>query len=135
MLTSGRHMTVVVLAISALVWLPYGVFCFLRPGFLAGAAGVAATTATGTIELRAMYGGLEAAIGTLAAVAVVRPPLRQPALVMLVCVYAGLGLSRVLATLLAGELSAYTAAALGLELGGAAFTAFVSSRASASQKS
>jgi hypothetical protein len=29
----------VFLAVSALVWLPYGIFCFLQPGYLAEAAG------------------------------------------------------------------------------------------------
>jgi hypothetical protein len=47
-------------ALTALVWLPYGIFCFFQPGYLAQAAGVTATSATGTIELRAMYGGLQA---------------------------------------------------------------------------
>ena len=44
------------LGVSALVWLPYGIFCLLQPSFLEGAAGVAASTATGTVELRAMPG-------------------------------------------------------------------------------
>ena len=44
------------LALSALVWLLYGLYCLLVPGSLAEAAGVAATTPTGTTELRAMYG-------------------------------------------------------------------------------
>ena len=35
---------------------------------LAGAGGVEATTPTGTTEIRAMYGGLQAAIGLLAAI-------------------------------------------------------------------
>ena len=48
------------LALSALIWLPYGVFCLIQPQFLAGAAGVAFTSPTGSTEIRAMYGGLSA---------------------------------------------------------------------------
>ena len=51
------------LLVSTLVWLPYGIYCFFAPGFLAGAAGVAALSPTGRTELRAMYGGLQAGIG------------------------------------------------------------------------
>jgi hypothetical protein len=118
----------VFLAASAVLWLPYGVFCFFRPDFLAGIAGVSASTATGVIELRAMYGGLQAAIGVLAGLAFVRPSLRRAALVALLCAYAGLGLPRLAATLAAGEVSAYTASALVLELGAATLTAWCLSR-------
>jgi hypothetical protein len=116
------------LALSAALWLPYGVFCFVRPDYLGGAAGVSASTATGVIELRAMYGGLQAAIGVLAGLACARPTLRQATLVTLLCVYAGLGLSRLAATLTAGEVSAYTGVALVLELGSATLTAWLLSR-------
>jgi Domain of unknown function (DUF4345) len=118
----------VFLGLSALVWLPYGILCFLRPGFLAGAAGVAATTATGTIELRAMYGGLEAAIGLLAAGAVVNPSLRRPALLMLAFLCTGLGSARLIGVVLDGTLTAYTAFALVLELGSAALAAWLLAR-------
>lgn len=45
--------------IFGLFTIPYGLFCFLRPGFLDEFAGVAATS----VELRAMYGGLQTAFG------------------------------------------------------------------------
>jgi hypothetical protein len=47
------------LVCSVLVWLPYGIYCFLVPGALADYAGVVGATATGSTELRAMYGGLD----------------------------------------------------------------------------
>ena len=83
----------VFLWLSALGWLPYGLFCFFRPGYLAGAAGVAASTVTGTIELRAMYGGLQAAIGVLSLMAALRPQLRPAALTALLFLF-GAGASR-----------------------------------------
>ncbi len=70
----------VFLGLVALVWLPYGLLCFFQPGFLAGAAGVTSTSATGSTELRAMYGGLQVAIGVLALAGALRPPAAAPAL-------------------------------------------------------
>ena len=63
------------LALSGLVWFPYGVYLFFQPGYLADAAGIVSTTATGNIELRAMYGGLQAGIGALAFAGALRPAL------------------------------------------------------------
>jgi len=111
----------VFLAFSAVVWLPYGVFCFFHPAFLAEAAGVTATTTTAIIELRAMYGGLEFAIGFLAALAVFREPLRRPALVTLAFLCSGLALSRLLGAIIHAEVSAYTGSAIAFELASAGF--------------
>ncbi len=105
----------VFLALSALIWLPYGIFCFFQPGSLEGAAGVGATTPTGTTELRAMYGGLQAAIGALALAGCLRAGARRTALVALTVLTAGLGSSRLLGLALDGDFSAYTGAGLGLE--------------------
>jgi hypothetical protein len=60
------------LGLSALVWLPYGIFCFFQPGYLGEAAGVTIGSTTGSIEIRAMYGGTQAAIGALATLALFR---------------------------------------------------------------
>jgi len=106
----------VFLAFSAAVWLPYGVFCFLQPAFLAEAAGVTATTTTATIELRSMYGGLEFAMGLLAALALFRDSLRRPALITLGFLCAGLAVSRLLGAIIGAEVSAYTGFALAFEL-------------------
>jgi len=103
------------LAVSALVWLPYGIYCFFQPGYLAGAAGVAASSATGTVELRAMYGGLQAGIGALALFAALRPAWVPHALVALAFLCAGLFLSRLAGAAAAGEVSGYTAFGLAFE--------------------
>ena len=65
------------LIFSAIIWLPYGLYCFFQPGSLAEAAGVVATIPTATTELRAMYGGLQMAIGALALVSLARPRLAR----------------------------------------------------------
>ena len=111
--------TKIFLALSTLVWLPYGLYCLFRPEALAGAAGVAFHSATGTTELRAMYGGLEAALGVLAGLALLRPSLVRPALVAIAFLTAGLATGRLIGVALDGNLSSYTATALAFELSSA----------------
>jgi hypothetical protein len=116
------------LIVSTLIWLPYGVFCFFQPGFLEGAAGVRAISTTATTELRAMYGGLQAAIGVLAALAVLREDLRRSALIAIGFLTAGLGLSRLGGAVLDGEVSSYTGSAIAFELISAAVAAWIIQR-------
>ncbi len=122
----------VVLGLSALVWLPYGIFCFLQPGFLEGSAGIAAYSPTGTIEIQAMYGGLQAAIGGLCVAALWRTELVRPALVTLAFLAAGLFAARLTATAVEGSLDAYTGFALGFELATAAAALWLLRRAATS---
>jgi hypothetical protein len=112
--------TRIFLALSALVWLPYGLYCFAAPQALAGSAGVAFQSPTGSTELRAMYGGLQAAIGALALLGALRPTHRRPALVALAFLTVGLGAARLSGLALDGGLSAYTGIALAFEWGSAA---------------
>ena len=105
----------VFLALEVLLWLPYGLYCFVDPAFLAQGAGVAAGSVTGTTELRAMYGGLQTAIGVFALAALLRPALRRPALLCLSFLCAGLFTARLVGTLIDGGLSSYTAMGLGFE--------------------
>ena len=104
------------LAASALAWLPYGLLCFVDPARLAELAGVAPTSTTGTIELRAMYGGLQAALGVLAGAAFFRPSLQRAALFALSFLCAGLFLARRVGALLSLEFSSYTVLGLLFEL-------------------
>ena len=105
----------VFLVLSALLWLPYGLYCLLVPHSLAEAAGVAATTPTGITELRAMYGGLQAAIGTLALVGAIRGSVTRSALVAIGTLTLGLGSARLLGALIDGGFSSYTGMGLGFE--------------------
>ncbi len=116
------------LGLSALLWLPYGIACFLNPGSLALGAGVAASSATGSTELRAMYGGLQAAIGLLAGAGALRPALARHALVTLAFVCGGLGVARLGGAALDGGFTQYTGMALGLEFGTLALTGWLLSR-------
>jgi hypothetical protein len=116
--------TRIFLGASALIWLPYGLYCFFQPGYLAEVAGVTAASATAQTEIRAMYGGLQAAIGVLAGLAVFRESLRIPALTTLLFLCAGLGSFRLMGVALDGGLSAYTIGGLTLEFGLVALSAF-----------
>jgi len=118
----------VFLAFSVLLWLPYGVYCFFDPGFLAGAAGVASQSPTGSTELRAMYGGVQTAIGALALMGVLRPALRRPALLALGFLASGLALARLGGVALDGSASTYTVTGLCFEITTAVLSAFLLSR-------
>src|SRR5574340_262653 len=103
------------LGISALIWLPYGVYCFLQPQFLEQAAAISGHSPTALTELRAMYGGLEAGIGALCLCALFRRSLVQPALLMMGFICSGLALTRTAGLVLDASASAYTFGALTLE--------------------
>ena len=98
------------------------------PGFLAEAAGVGFASPTGATELRAMYGGLQAAIGVVALGGALRPERARSALQLLFVVGAGLGVARVLGAGLDSAWSAYTGMAIGLELGTVAITSWLLQR-------
>ncbi|MEM7412148.1 MAG: DUF4345 domain-containing protein [Myxococcota bacterium] len=104
------------LGFSALLWSGYGLFCFFDPAYLSGAAGVAADSATGTTEIRAMYGGLQAALGALTGAAFLRDDLRRPALFAIAFLCSGLFVARLSGAALDSGWSAYTGQALGFEL-------------------
>jgi len=110
-------MTRVFLGLFGLFSVPYGIYCFVRPGFLEMFAGVAAVSTTGTVELRAMYGGLQTGFGALALLGAFRPTFAPTALLATAFLCAGLGLFRLMGALAAGEVSSYTAQGLIFEFG------------------
>lgn len=107
--------TRVFLAANALLWLPYGLYCLAQPHMLAEVAGVAAASTTGSTELRAMYGGLQAAIGALALGAAFRRDLQRTALITLAFLAGGLFSARLVGAFTDGGLSSYTVGALIVE--------------------
>jgi hypothetical protein len=111
--------TRIFLGASALVWLPYGVFCFLVPDFLGDTIGLAAGAPTARTELRAMYGGLQAGLGSLALGGALRAELRRPALLALAFLCAGLALARGGGALVDGGVTGYTAVGLLFEIASA----------------
>jgi hypothetical protein len=100
---------------TAIIFLTYGALCFVKPGTLSGAAGITAVSATGTTELRAMYGGLQGAVGILAIVAVFKPDLVDACLVTLTTVTAGLLCARTVGLVMDRDYTGYTGMALVFE--------------------
>jgi hypothetical protein len=120
------------LVASAAVWLPYGLFCLAQPEFLRGAAGVATESPTALTEIRAMYGGLQAALGLLALAGLLDARREGTALAVLGALCGGLFTARVIGVLVDGGVSSYTAFALVFEGGSTlAATLLLRSRASA----
>lgn len=97
----------VFLSMWALVFISYGLYCLASPGVLLD-AGVQATSVTGTIELQAMYGGLQTALGVLCLLGVLRESYQQTALMALLFIFAGLAVVRVSLGLRLGDSSDYT---------------------------
>jgi hypothetical protein len=121
--------TRIFLVLSGLVSLLYGGYCFLHPESLAGMAFVSAVATTGTIELQAMYGGLQMGFGAFALFGALRPDYAPTVLLATVFQFAGLGLCRLLGALGASEFSSYTTGGIGFELG-STLVAFLLWRAS-----
>lgn len=113
------------LGLFGLVAMPFGIVCFVDPGFLDAFAGVAATSTTGTVELRAMYGGMQMAFGVLALLGAFRPDFTRTGLLATAILCAGLGSSRLLASIAASEVSSYTRGGLAFELGSTAIAALL----------
>ncbi len=105
-----------VLIFSAIIWLPYGLYCFIQPTMLVETVGIVPGTPTAMTEIRAMYGGLQMAIGALALASVARPRLISGTLLTLVFLTGGLASARLLGFLMDGGWSSYTAGGLGFEI-------------------
>ena len=103
------------LLLEALVWIPYGIYCLFVPGVLMEGATVTATSPTGVTELRAMYGGLQFAIGAGCVWGAVSEDLERSAVWMLFLLTSGIGTARVIGLGVDGGLGAYTALALVFE--------------------
>lgn len=110
----------VLLVVLGAAFFPYGLYCFAVPGFLGDAAGVIATTPTGTVEIRAMYGGLQAAFGLFLLAAARDPRLTLAGLAATAFVMPGLASARLLGAALGAGLSTYTIGALVFEIGSSA---------------
>ena len=90
---------VVFFALNGLLWVIWGITCLLAPqawsgDVIPGMAVFDLTEAVARTEIRAMYGGLQIAIGLLAVVAIFRPEHRATTLLLYVMALSGLALSR-----------------------------------------
>ena len=108
-----------ILALLGVMWAGYGAWCFADPGLLRDAAGISALNATGSVDLRATYGGLQMAVGVLLVAGALRAAMTRQVLLAYGVLCAGIGLARVVAALLESEWSGYTVVAICFELGSA----------------
>lgn len=89
------------LILTGVLFMGFGVYYMITPQVLAEMAGVTATNATGIVELRAMYGGLQIAVGVLSLLAAFSAVWQRVGLLAVLIVYAGLGLVRLASAVVA----------------------------------
>lgn len=99
---------IVFFILNAMVWIPWGIICLFVPEawsgeIIPGMEVFDLGEAVARTEVRAMYGGLQIAIGLLALVAVFRPAHRDTALLFYVMALSGLALSRIYGMVLENE--------------------------------
>ena len=93
----------------------YGLMCLFVPETLAEYAGFGLDSDVAVTETRAMYGGLQTAIGVLALAAVLRPALQPAVLMALVALFTGLAGGRLVGIVLESAPGAYNFGAFGYE--------------------
>ncbi|MFT5576131.1 MAG: hypothetical protein ACI89D_001651 [Bermanella sp.] len=99
----------------ALAWTPYGFYCLFYPEALAEFAGLEAASLTAQTELRAMYGGLQIAIGLSALLGFFRVVYIDKVLFTQLLIVSGLAISRLVSAAIVGDWSMYTVGALVFE--------------------
>ncbi|MEZ5571580.1 MAG: DUF4345 family protein [Halioglobus sp.] len=93
----------VILWISALTFITYGLACLVSPALPAGYAGLGMNTGDAFVEIGAMYGGLQTGFGLFCLLGALRKDLYRPALTALVLLTGGLALARLYSTLTGTE--------------------------------
>jgi hypothetical protein len=114
----------VILWISALLFIGYGLVSFFFPEIPAGLVDLKITNGDAAAEIRAMYGGLQAGIGLFCLLAAVNSDLYRAGLTLLVLGVGALALGRLYSVLATTDpVSAYTNGALLFELATAVLAA------------
>ena len=103
------------LGVTGFVFASYGLMCLFVPTTVGEAAELGLASEVAVAEVRAMYGGLQLAIGVLALLGSFRPALEKTALLSLCFLFAGLAGGRLFAIALASEAGVYNYAAFGYE--------------------
>jgi len=87
---------VLVIALCALGFLAFGLWLFADPVGALSKVGIASTSATGTIELRAFYGGMELGLGLFLGWCALRPEWQSAGLWLVLLANRGAALARLL---------------------------------------
>jgi len=107
----------IILWISAIMFIGYGLACLVSPQLPAQYAGLALTNGDAHAEMGAMYGGLQTGFGLFCLVAALNRAYLRAGLLLLVCTIGPLGLSRLYFALSTDPaVGSYTWGALAYEL-------------------
>ena len=118
----------IILWVSAIMFVSYGVACFFSPGLPAGYAGLVMSNGDAFSEIGAMYGGLQAGFGVFCLVAALKSEYYRAGLLLLVICIGLLAVGRLYSTVTGtGEVGFYTWGAMGYEFA-TAIIAFVALR-------
>jgi hypothetical protein len=103
----------VILWISALIFIVYGLMCLFSPALPTNYAGLTMNSGDAFVEIGAMYGGLQTGFGIFCLLGALRKDLYRPALISLVLLVGGLALARLYSTLTSTEaVGSYTYGAM-----------------------
>ena len=106
----------IILWISAIVFIAYGLACFFSPGLPAGYAGLVLSNGDAYAEMGAMYGGLQTGFGLFCLLAAVKQEYARAGLVLLVLCIGLLAVGRLFSTLTGAEaVAGYTWGAMAYE--------------------
>lgn len=102
-----------ILCLSALVLILYGIVSLVAPAIPAGLAGLVINNGDGYAEIASMYGGLQIGFGLFCAMAALKPEFYRAGLALLVIVIGAVALARLLGVLITEDtLTSYTWGAL-----------------------
>jgi hypothetical protein len=106
----------VLLWVSAITFIAYGLACLVSPAIPAELAGIAMNSGDAFAEIGAMYGGLQTGFGVFCLLGALRQEFHRPALVSLLLLVGSLALARLYSTLTGDEaVGRYTYGALAFE--------------------
>ena len=106
----------ILLWVSAIVFIAYGVACLISPELPADYAGLAMNSGDAFAEIGAMYGGLQTGFGVFCLLGALKQEFHRPALVSLFLLVGSLALARLYSTLTGVEpVGTYTHGALAFE--------------------
>lgn len=112
-----RILTLIVLLLSALSFIGFGLALTLYPIEVLAKIDVGVSGPIADTEIRAFYGGLELALGGLILAWTLAPARRRDALLLTAVSYGGIGLTRLLSMVLTGDQSTFLLFAAATELG------------------
>jgi hypothetical protein len=104
----------ILLFLNGAAFVGYGLACLISPSLAADSAGFSLGNTSGTVEVVAMYGGLQMGVGALLFLGGMRAERQEMALLVVVVLMGSLATARLFGIVMHGA-SAYNLGALGYE--------------------